>query len=67
MADDPIEEYAQLESNHILLQLVGARPPTGGEPSQARMVAGARLSEAVAQAFELLADRVRQSPTSMEF
>ena len=29
MADDPIEEYAQLENNHILLQLVGAKPPTG--------------------------------------
>jgi hypothetical protein len=32
MADDPIEEYAQLENNHILLQLVGARPPTGEDP-----------------------------------
>ena len=32
MADDPLEEYAQLENNHILLQLVGARPPTGEDP-----------------------------------
>jgi hypothetical protein len=32
MVDDPIEEYAQLENNHILLQLVGARPPTGEDP-----------------------------------
>src|SRR5262245_6141937 len=32
MADDPIEEYAQLEDNHILLQLVGARPSTGEDP-----------------------------------
>jgi hypothetical protein len=32
MADDPIEEYAQLENNHILLQLVGARPATGEDP-----------------------------------
>ena len=32
MADDPIEEYAQLENNHILLHLVGARPPTGEDP-----------------------------------
>jgi hypothetical protein len=28
MADDLIEEYARLENNHIVLQLVGARPPT---------------------------------------
>ena len=34
MADDPIEEYAQLENNHILLQLVGARPPTGEDTLQ---------------------------------
>jgi hypothetical protein len=32
MADDPIDEYAQLENNHILLQLVGARPLTGEDP-----------------------------------
>jgi hypothetical protein len=32
MVDDSIEEYAQLENNHILLQLVGARPPTGEDP-----------------------------------
>jgi hypothetical protein len=32
MIDDSIEEYAQLENNHILLQLVGARPPTGENP-----------------------------------
>jgi len=32
MVDDPIEEYARLENNHILLQLVGARPPTGEDP-----------------------------------
>lgn len=32
MADDPIEEYAQLDNKHILLQLVGARPPTGEDP-----------------------------------
>lgn len=32
MADDNLEEYAQLENNHILLQLVGARPPTGEDP-----------------------------------
>lgn len=31
MADD-LEEYAKLENNHILLQLVGARPPTGEDP-----------------------------------
>jgi hypothetical protein len=32
MADDNLEEYARLENNHILLQLVGARPPTGEDP-----------------------------------
>jgi hypothetical protein len=32
MGDDGLEEYAQLENNHILLQLVGARPPTGEDP-----------------------------------
>jgi hypothetical protein len=32
MADDNLEKYAQLENNHILLQLVGARPPTGEDP-----------------------------------
>jgi hypothetical protein len=32
MADNPIEEYAQLENDLILLQLVGARPPTGEDP-----------------------------------
>jgi hypothetical protein len=32
MADDPIEEYALLENNHVLLQLVGARQPTGEDP-----------------------------------
>jgi hypothetical protein len=32
MADDPIEEYARLENNHILLQLVGATSPTGEDP-----------------------------------
>ncbi len=32
MADDNLEEYAQLENNHILLQLAGARPPTGEDP-----------------------------------
>ena len=31
MADE-LEEYAQLENNHILLQLVSAAPPTGEDP-----------------------------------
>jgi hypothetical protein len=32
MGDDSLSEDAQLENNHILLQLVGARRPTGEDP-----------------------------------
>ena len=53
MADDAIEEYAQLENNHILLQLVGARPPTGE-------IWDGKLAEVVLGKHPLPPDHVRR-------